>query len=299
MFRQELRFDDIDQYATMVDHADLRHMQLGKGSIQGLVELVATPNLVLGRHSINGHVRQTGATMKGYFTFFIPNRNCPPFYWNGIIICETRWAVLNGSEFEGVLPAAFRGLPVMIEGKFLKERANVLGYEDAMKHIWSGMAVDIAPAKAKHVHDLGNMVLDQPHSVILHDDQLCDAILSAFTSRNSKKDEISQNALKEVVDWIENSSEITSVSKVCSQFKTPERTLRYAFQKRYGMGPKAFIQRVALNKVRSELKDPSNLQVSIHQLAGRTGYWHMGQFAQDYRKLFGELPSETKKRSLA
>ena len=29
-------------------------------------------------------------------------------------------------------------------------------------------------------------------------------------------------------------------------------------------------------------------------VAHRWGFWHMGQFARDYRRLFGELPSETR-----
>jgi len=28
-------------------------------------------------------------------------------------------------------------------------------------------------------------------------------------------------------------------------------------------------------------------------MANRHGFWHMGQFAKDYKNLFGELPSQT------
>jgi len=28
-------------------------------------------------------------------------------------------------------------------------------------------------------------------------------------------------------------------------------------------------------------------------VANAWGFWHMGQFARDYRRLFGELPSDT------
>jgi AraC family ethanolamine operon transcriptional activator len=31
----------------------------------------------------------------------------------------------------------------------------------------------------------------------------------------------------------------------------------------------------------------------IADVANRWGFWHMGQFAADYRRQFGELPSET------
>ena len=35
---------------------------------------------------------------------------------------------------------------------------------------------------------------------------------------------------------------------------------------------------------------------TITDIAKRWGFWHMGQFAADYKKQFGELPSETVKR---
>ena len=33
--------------------------------------------------------------------------------------------------------------------------------------------------------------------------------------------------------------------------------------------------------------------VTIQDIASHWGFWHLGQFAQDYRHLFGELPSDT------
>ena len=39
------------------------------------------------------------------------------------------------------------------------------------------------------------------------------------------------------------------------------------------------------------MSDPSS--TSITKVANRWGFWHMGQFASDYRKLFVELPSDT------
>ncbi|MCK5375915.1 MAG: helix-turn-helix domain-containing protein, partial [Acidobacteria bacterium] len=31
----------------------------------------------------------------------------------------------------------------------------------------------------------------------------------------------------------------------------------------------------------------------VTDVANNWGFWHMGQFAADYRKMFGELPSQT------
>ena len=69
------------------------------------------------------------------------------------------------------------------------------------------------------------------------------------------------------------------------------------FLKRIGITPKKYIKFLRMARVHHGLK---NFEVqgcaSIIELAGMHGFWHMGQFAADYRKIYGELPSETQAR---
>jgi AraC family ethanolamine operon transcriptional activator len=63
----------------------------------------------------------------------------------------------------------------------------------------------------------------------------------------------------------------------------------------FGVTPSSYIKSRRLAAVQSELikKGP---EVIISDVANRRGFWHMGSFASDYRKQFGELPSETLRR---
>ena len=71
------------------------------------------------------------------------------------------------------------------------------------------------------------------------------------------------------------------------------RTLEHAFLEHFGVTPKTYIQAYRLNGVRKLLKECDPDSTKIVDVANRWGFWHMGHFANDYRKLFGELPSET------
>ena len=75
-----------------------------------------------------------------------------------------------------------------------------------------------------------------------------------------------------------------------------ERTLRYAFQVVTGAPPLTFLKRQRLNQAhRTLLKaDPAMTQVKGVALAH--GFRHFGQFAHDYKQLFGEKPSKTLER---
>ena len=35
------------------------------------------------------------------------------------------------------------------------------------------------------------------------------------------------------------------------------------------------------------------IMTTVQEIAQRWGFWHTGEFAADYRRLFGELPSQT------
>ena len=69
--------------------------------------------------------------------------------------------------------------------------------------------------------------------------------------------------------------------------------MQYAFAEKYGISPKAYIRAIRLNKARKELLASDPAQFKVADIANRFGFWHMGQFAADYRRHFGELPSKT------
>jgi AraC family ethanolamine operon transcriptional activator len=69
-------------------------------------------------------------------------------------------------------------------------------------------------------------------------------------------------------------------------------TLERSFKEHFGVSPKRYLLMSRLSGVRRALLQGAQGR-SIGQMANEWGFWHMSQFAQDYRRQFGELPSET------
>jgi AraC family ethanolamine operon transcriptional activator len=86
-----------------------------------------------------------------------------------------------------------------------------------------------------------------------------------------------------------------SMFDLCREFDISERTLRYAFQEFRGLSPMAYFKVCRLNAVRQELKAAFAGTATVYEIAQRWGFWHTGEFAADYRRLFGELPSQSLK----
>ena len=93
-------------------------------------------------------------------------------------------------------------------------------------------------------------------------------------------------------------SEPVYVTDLCERLRLSERTLRYIFEEQFGASPIRVLRSRRLCEVRRALRSaPPGTRVSA--VAGRFGFWHLGQFATDYRKLFGERPSETLRHARA
>lgn len=96
---------------------------------------------------------------------------------------------------------------------------------------------------------------------------------------------------------LENLDRPWTVHDLCTELHVSERTLRYGFQECFGMGPIAYLKVHRLNGVRRQLKASIAHQTTVTDVAIQWGFWHMGQFAKDYKKMFGESPSETLRHS--
>jgi len=103
-------------------------------------------------------------------------------------------------------------------------------------------------------------------------------------------------AITKALAYLEaHADEDVKVGRLCAETGIAWRTLDRAFRERFGMGPKTYAKRERLLRVRSALLR-SAPRSAIVDAANAAGFWHMGQFARDYRRLFGELPSATLRR---
>ncbi|CAG0990077.1 Melibiose operon regulatory protein [Burkholderiales bacterium] len=84
-----------------------------------------------------------------------------------------------------------------------------------------------------------------------------------------------------------------TVEDLCRNLKVSRRTLQYSFQEVLQLNPVSYLRAMRLNGVRRMLKSADPARDSVQDIAARWGFWHLSHFATDYRRMFGELPSET------
>jgi AraC-like DNA-binding protein len=94
----------------------------------------------------------------------------------------------------------------------------------------------------------------------------------------------------------DHAREAPGVHDLCEISQCNERTLRRAFLERFGISPRVFMKSMRLNGVRRGLRAVNRADALVADEANAWGFWHMGAFSADYRRLFGELPSETLRR---
>jgi AraC family ethanolamine operon transcriptional activator len=92
-------------------------------------------------------------------------------------------------------------------------------------------------------------------------------------------------------------AETITVADLCIELGVSRRTLQYSFQEVLGINPVRFLRAMRLNGVRRDLRNPCAAPGSVQDTAANWGFWHLGHFVTDYKRMFGELPSETLRRT--
>jgi len=299
-FKQEYLFNDFDVYTKFVRQGDLEHTQLSSGSFSGsLVQLIQGP-VIISRHQMNQKILQQGSGLNGYLTFLLPGNMQQDLIWRKSRLKGNVVGILHGKmEHDCITPENFVGTPVSIENDFLIKLIHSLGYAKIIKYLNHNEVITINEFKAQNLHKmlekcLRNSTIDLASEI---NNMLLMLIQSLYESveNNDIIQPVRINKMRifsQARDFIHaNSENAILVSDLCSSLGVSERSLRYAFERTAGLSPKRYINHCRLNKVRTDLK--SGYFEKIIEVIHNYGYWHTGQFAADYLKLFGELPSKT------
>jgi AraC-like DNA-binding protein/tetratricopeptide (TPR) repeat protein len=105
-------------------------------------------------------------------------------------------------------------------------------------------------------------------------------------------------ALKKAIEWLEaEPARPWRVAELAALCGIAPRTLQKHFRQFVGRAPLAFLHALRLDRAHQELLRGSQ-HASITEIATRFGFAHLGRFAIQYRRRYGESPSATLRRSL-
>ena len=304
------RFNDFDAFTNALSGWQLQFDQLDRGSFRGELEQCITPQISIQRGQFNRRLEQQGANPTGCRTFGIPNIGHTPYQWRRHELASTDLLSFAGDvELQSISAPEFHIFAVSINDTLLNDAARLLGYESHSDILDREHIVSCSESKLDYLRQFLNSTLSPSNNLanggesFVHEmeSDLPLLLLQLFISQEKHPPKPTQlarrRALRNAQQAIMDSDEpISNVSDLCRLTGEGERTLRYAFMEAYGVSPKAYLHALRLNAVRRILRN-HNLSPVIADVANSQGFWHMGQFAADYKKMFGELPSATLKHA--
>lgn len=177
--------------------------------------------------------------------------------------------------------------------------------------------VDAAKLKARGRRELPQLSVGHSNLVSLKADRHADmrALVTGALSRHALEDSV-LHALRRLLDgeqrtvprpplpkerelvrraerimW-SNGEEPMTLQFLSANVGCGARSLIYAFKAWCGMGPMRYLKTLRLNAVRRRLVETQGRE-RIFDVAADFGFWHMGHFTADYKRMFGITASET------
>jgi AraC family ethanolamine operon transcriptional activator len=96
----------------------------------------------------------------------------------------------------------------------------------------------------------------------------------------------------------EHADEPLQILALCRALGVSRRWLQWSFNEVMGIGPMAYLRIMRLNGARRMLLGAAP-GTKVKDAVEAYGFWHLSRFSRDYRRHFGELPSQTLHRALA
>ncbi|WP_234680355.1 AraC family transcriptional regulator [Bradyrhizobium monzae] len=110
----------------------------------------------------------------------------------------------------------------------------------------------------------------------------------------------SERIVLETLEFVRTrSTEIINITDIVKATKVEYRTLLRAFERYLGFSPKHYLRLRQLNLVYYDVRRGNGASARLADILAAHGVTEFGRFAGHYRSLFGELPSETYRRSRA
>jgi AraC-like DNA-binding protein len=295
-------FYDSDAFAKEIRQGNVQDYQMEPGNFYGEMTQVVSHQVIVGVSKFNHKIFRTGISKKGYTVFLFPGNIGPEYNWQKSGLSIIRIGLLKSEmHLSSILPKDFFGTPISLNNDYMTELILKLSYEKTLfTSIQQSEFIEISLENAyrirKIVTELCNSEIVDQEKLIIELPILLIKSLHKIENKIQKETTRTRKAiLRKALIFIEQNIDQSLTTKdIYSHVETSERNLRYIFNDLAELSPKKFIKYLKLNKAKKDLINPTDNN-KIKDIANRWGFTHSGQFADDYKKLFGEFPSESNK----
>ncbi|WP_225422468.1 helix-turn-helix domain-containing protein [Pseudomonas huaxiensis] len=300
---------DVEEHAERLQGWQLRYDQLTSGRFSGTISELRLDGMQLVRDRANQAMVKNGCTWDGAISFSMPlAKHQDDFHCAGHSISGHNLLVARGQSLPELrAPAGLDLLCVTIDQQLL---------EQTLQHQNHGFDLQALP-RCYRLHDGGSQfgLITLFHSLFdetslqapLLDysairEGIRDAVLMHLLDLLDEEDvqPLTPSARKRMVDRareyaLSNPDSPPSIVELCNRVGASRRKLQYCFQETLGINPLAYLRALRLNAVHRVLLQGDS--APVQDVAASWGFWHLSRFATDYRQLFGERPSDTRRRN--
>lgn len=307
---------DVDDHAANLTGWNQLYDQLAPGKFRGSIGELWMGKLQVFRETTSHTVRQSCKSWQNSWWFGIPSA-----YDKGLsklgskCIDPDAIAVRAGNtDFELLTPDDFEILGIVIEQQELAEYAQATEQVSGLPSFPEDL-LRVGQTRRLNLQILLQQIMTEVTSspnLLMHASarqamkcSLLDALLDIcqvqIGPRRLSSTSVSHHTLVfQIRDYILcRREEPVTVADLCRDFYVSRRTLQNAFHNVVGMSPVAYLRAIRLNGLRRMLRNHASPVATVQDAAAEWGFWHLSQLACDYKRMFGELPSDSLRQRLS
>ncbi|MCY1282991.1 Helix-turn-helix domain protein [compost metagenome] len=303
------RTTDIDDQAASLTGWSQVYDQLSPGKYEGSVTECWIEDLQIIREHSNQCMHQLGHSWAGSRTFIIPMLQKGEARFGSRVIDAGDPVTLGpGQELDFRTPPVLDVMSVVLSTETVSSFSQITEGQDleaTLKgcHFLHTEAAGLAELRSFFAATF-EMIQHTPHLLeysavrkgLRH--ALLTGLFATCAIPETRRSGRRALAHKQVVDKarayvLENTLEPVTIAELCSVLGVSRRTLQMCFQEIMGTNPIHYLRAVRLNRVRRDLRRSEPGKARVQDVACHWGFWHLSSFTADYKRMFGELPSQT------
>lgn len=286
-----LHTSDVEQQRTALAGWEQHYAQMSAGRFQGRIVHAELGGVVAYEECMNTRVEQ----------FFQAPANALVFSFD--MSGNTLYLLDSRSRNTWITPENYREVAVVID----LERLGNCCVSEALE------GLSLTPLKSPQAQLFGSWLSNllgrlttsadslQPSNLATQLVEDCLFVLECSTPRENRRQQQRLTLSRQIVNRVCELSNAYpednfNVLQLAQAAGVSIRQLQQSFIQYTGLAPSAWLRMRRLNAAHRDLQQASPAHTTVAEIAMRRSFWHLGRFAESYRKLFNEQPKYTLQR---